>query len=116
VQIEQLITVLFISIVAIVIIVCRIGEKRQNKQNDAQPRVSVQARILRINRRNSGKWIWMGKRVRINQNRRYYITFALLPEGNKKRLVVPVSGYEWVSKKDVGMLTLQGTRFIHFKR
>ena len=93
-----------------------IWEKIRQKQNDAQPQVSVQARILRINKRRSGKIVWAAGQGHINLNRRYYITFALLPEGSKKRFAVPVSGYEWLSKEDFGTLTLQGTRFVHFKR
>ena len=84
--------------------------------NNASPKISVEAKVILIDKRDSGSMSRRGGSFYINFSRVYYVTFTLQPEGGRKKFTIPVTGNESISVGNTGMLTIQGTRFISFVR
>lgn len=91
----------------------------EEQRNDDLPRTSFRAQIAKIDTKSSGEYIRSGGTFFWNHDRRYHVTFIQLPDGDKKRISVPVTGKEEFDEQfsvgDIGILTVRGTRYLGFK-
>ena len=102
--------IVMFGVIMVIIIATSLWEFKRSKENDAKPKISVEAQILNIDRRRSKL---LRSRV-VNVTPKYIITF-LLSDNEKKEFEVSVWNYEWIKVNDKGMLTYQDTRFISFR-
>ena len=107
---------LFVIFVMVVIMVVTIvGATKRYLHNNSQCKETFIAKVLLIDDRDSKAFTFGQIGGGINLTRQYYITFDLV-NGERKKITVPVLGNESINVGDNGYLTLQGTRFISFKK
>lgn len=79
---------------------------RQERKNDASPRLTVEATVVT-------------KRTHVHGHNRahtnYYATFQVA-SGDRMELSIPYSQFGYLVEGDRGNLTFQGTRFLSFER
>ena len=90
----------------------------QWRRNNAQSPISVKARVTKMDGRYSGPFIF-GRSGGLNLAPHYRVTFELIPDGKKKTFEISTVDLDFgkmVAVGDIVILTLQGTRYISFKR
>ncbi len=82
-----------------------IKSARQNRKNDASPRVTAEASVV-------------AKRTQVrgdHAHTTYFVTFQF-PSGDRLELMIPHNQFGYLVEGDKGNLTFQGTRFLDFQR
>ncbi|MBQ4140330.1 MAG: DUF2500 domain-containing protein [Clostridia bacterium] len=82
---------------------------KEKKQNDRSPRLTVEAKI--VDKRTASH----GRGNHYSDIYSCYVTFEF-ESGDRAELYVPSNEYGLLVVGDVGLLTLQGTRYIRFER
>lgn len=103
----------FVIVFAIVlfVFVFAIGNSvRENRQNNASPRVNTHARVVSKRTNVSG-----GGQQNMAASTRYYVTFEFL-SGDRVEFYVNGSEYSLLAEGDSGELYFQGSRFLNFDR
>ena len=103
-----LLTMLGIFIVSIVLTII------QWSRNNAMPQTSVEAQVVAIP--CSGWFDKSGVDFHFKIDGICEVKFLLLSSGKRRTIKVPIDELEVIAKGDVGILTLQGSRYISFKR
>ena len=99
-------------VIGVFIIVFSKGIKEW-KQNNASPRVTVEATVLakRMNFTRHSSMHHTGHHT----HTQHYVTFEL-ESGDRAEFSVPTSEYGLIIEGDRGNITFQGTRFLSFER
>ena len=117
---EIMFTLIFITVVGLIIftIIRGIGEWNKNNQS---PRLTVEASIVakrthvsRHTHHNAGD-ITGAHGTHMTSSTSYYVTFQV-ESGDRMELSVKSSEYGMLAEGDSGRLTFQGTRFLGFER
>jgi len=106
--------ILGIVVAVILLTLVIFGKSIEKLMNDKKPEIQFKVKVLEIDRKLSGRF-YTGRYGGYNCNPRYGITYEL-PNGKQKFKSAPLPEYEWVKEGDEGILVLQGTRFISFKK
>ena len=88
-----------------IIISTVVKNARQNRQNDASPRISSEAVVV-------------AKRTHVrgdHAHTTYFATFQF-ESGDRLELMIPYDQFGYLVEGDRGKLTFQGTRFVSFER
>ena len=98
------VTVMFVFVFGMIISTF-VKSAKQNHQNNASPRITVEATV--VTKRTK---VW-GDHSHTN----YYATFQFA-SGDRLELEVPHNQFGYLVEGDHGKLTFQGTRFVSFER
>jgi|GEM_PF-2444281 len=101
----------------IFVAVCFILRIVQWVRSGSRPKVSTEARVVKV-RDETGTFIrrrGMYGRILYNFSPGYQVMFELLPSGKRRRFFVR-RGQRFFVEGDKGILTLQGIRFVSFER
>ena len=82
-----------------------IKSSRQNRKNNASPRVTSEATIVTKRTHVRGD----------HAHTSYYTTFQF-ESGDRLELMIPYNQFGYLVEGDKGKLTFQGTRFVSFER
>jgi len=109
---------IFLLIIVCTIAISIIWTIVQWLNNNAQPEISSEVKILAIDDRRSGMSVCMSGEYLFNFSRGYYITYESISSGARKktwvRFIELADIHSKVAVNDIGILTLQGTRYIKF--
>lgn len=99
-----------------VIIISRIVRSiKQERKNDASPRLSTEAMIVSKRMDVRRRSVNSDMHDMHNAYTRYYVTFQM-PSGDRMELSVNGQEYGMLAEGDVGVLHFQGTRYLGFQR
>lgn len=87
---------------------------KQNKYNNKQPLIPVEAKIV-AKRHDVSHHHHSGDNMHHSSSTSYYVTFELT-NGERMELLIPNNAVGMLVEGDKGTLTFQGTRFINFVR
>jgi len=80
-------------------------------RNNAQPKTYFDAKVIK-KRKDS----LISNTGVIRLTRQSYFTFEILSNGEKKECICPENDYDRFIEGDVGILCMQGTRYIDFEK
>ena len=108
-------TFLLIGILSMlgIIIVGTIVRVVQSSYNKRSPIISCKAQIVNV--RENSRFVRNGRNFSL-LNWECRITIKFLSNGKRKMILVPLRELEDMAKGELGILTLQDTRFISFER
>jgi len=107
----EMVLILIVPVLIIVSIIYYIWEW---SRNNAKSAVSYEARISRVVKR--GWVIKSGSRYGVNALGTNRVEFELLYSRKRVTVNVPINEVKFMDDGDFGVLTLQGTRYLSFKR
>lgn len=110
-NVEDIIFVFF----SIIVLAVLFNSLVQSLISYRKPSVSIEAKVVKIYDKYSGRTYYARGRGGFNFSPRYHITFRF-KNGKKKIFICPSLEYKWVKLGDEGILTHQGVRFISFKK
>jgi len=102
---------IILTIILVKIIYDGIKGVSEWSENNSTPKTSVGVRIIDIDRRKSR----MIRNRHLNVTPQYTVTF-LFSDNDKKQFDISAWDYKWIAIDDEGIITMQGTRFISFKK
>lgn len=106
--------IVILLIVFVVFSAFAISIAKQWSRNNNSQEVSVKARVLKI--RDDGWFQKSSGTYRFDVTGSCRITFEIIESGQCQDLNVSMGELDVISEGDIGTLTMQGTRYISFKK
>lgn len=107
-------SIVFLLIIGVIIFTIIKGIA-QWSHNNAQPVLSVTARVTGKRAHTSHHNNMVNNNMHHSTSTSYYVTFEV-ESGDRMELRVPAHEYGMLAEEDFGKLTFQGTRYLDFER
>jgi len=105
---------LWLIVSASVVGICVIFYLVEWLTDNKQPQTPIEVRVVKI--LDSGWFIRVGQTYCFNISGTGTVIFELISNRKRKNVLIPLDEIKKLSEGNIGVLTLQGSRFINFKQ